>query len=656
MTKPEIPDLSRPTGTEAGSGQAAGFLRTILESLTFPFYVINVADHSVALANETALAVGSEKTTCYALTHNRQTPCDSAEHPCPLEVVRRTGEPFSCEHIHFDAQGQPRTVEVHGYPVKDGAGRVVQMIEFTLDITEARQAELALRESEDRLQTMMRAIMTGIVLIDAETHRIVEANPAAVRMIGAPHQEIIGAVCHQFICPARVRECPITDLGQEVDNSERVLLTAVGERVPIMKTVVSVQLDGRRHLLESFVDVTKLHSARQALQDRENALRSITDTVQDAIVMVDEQGLLLFWNPAAERMFGLRAQEAVGSSLATFLADDEEIAIFMSILRRLMVAGKGGEGTTMEMTGLRSDGVRFPMELSLAAMPLQGQNNVVAVVRDITERKESEQELDRYQAQLEDLVEERTLDLLEANRKLRAEVEERRQAEAAIKKSLEEKDVLLSEVHHRVKNNMQVISSLLRLQSRAIKDEQFAEMVRESQNRIRAMALIHEKLYRSRDLANIRFEDYIRDLVADLFRFYAVRRQRIGLRLETDDVRLEVGRAISCGLIVNELVTNALKHAFPDGASGEIRIAFRQRQDGYELVVADNGCGLPPGQSLDGDQSLGLRLVSILAEDQLKGRLTVVPGPGAEFRIRFGPGQESRASARSGPGRQGQEE
>jgi PAS domain S-box-containing protein len=201
-----------------------------------------------------------------------------------------------------------------------------------------------------------------------------------------------------------------------------------------------------------------------------------------------------------------------------------------------------------------------------------------------------------------------------------------------LKQSLEEKEILLQEIHHRVKNNIQVISSLIQLQSRHIKDEKYREMFKESRDRIRSMALVHERLYQSENLANIDFNKYIRDLAYNLRRSYGA----TGIVLNVEcDVSLGIDTAIPCGLIINELISNSLKHAFPGNREGEIRIVFHSLNENIELIVCDNGVGLPDGMDFRNTESLGLHLVTILAEGQLRGEISVDTSKGTMFRIVF---------------------
>jgi two-component sensor histidine kinase len=211
------------------------------------------------------------------------------------------------------------------------------------------------------------------------------------------------------------------------------------------------------------------------------------------------------------------------------------------------------------------------------------------------------------------------------------------QREAAkTESSLQEKELLLREIHHRVKNNLQVISSLLSLQSRYRKDEQAIAMAQESQNRIKVMALIHEKLYRSKDFANVEFNDYIKNLVNDLFVSYKVSTSRISLKMDIGNISLGIDTAIPTGLIVNELVTNCLKYAFKPDKDGEIRISLRLLDSGEkELIVSDNGIGLPDGLDIKKAESLGLKMITNLTERSLHGKVNINKDNGTEFRIVF---------------------
>lgn len=207
-------------------------------------------------------------------------------------------------------------------------------------------------------------------------------------------------------------------------------------------------------------------------------------------------------------------------------------------------------------------------------------------------------------------------------------------AEQKMSQSLKEKEVLLREIHHRVKNNMQIISSLLRLQAETTKDTKLKESFQISQNRIHSMALIHEELYRSADLAHINFFPYVQKLLAKLFASYGISTARIKLLFDIDNALININQAIPCGLIINELVTNSLKHAFPADKSGMITIAFKKYKNFKRLIIKDNGIGFPKDKKLNSSDSLGLQIVRDLVR-QLDGSVKLNKKSGTEFIIRF---------------------
>jgi two-component sensor histidine kinase len=243
---------------------------------------------------------------------------------------------------------------------------------------------------------------------------------------------------------------------------------------------------------------------------------------------------------------------------------------------------------------LRSDGTSFPSEISMARFEV-GREHVLALrLRDVTERVQDEERARR---------------------------------------SLEEKEVLLKEIHHRVKNNLQVVSSLLSLEAESPRAVGARELFLESQNRVASMALIHEKLYQSGDFSNIDFAEYLRSLSQILLDSYAMNSALISLTLDVD-VRLNIHQAVPCGLIVNELLSNSIKHAFPGGRSGNIVLRFHEANERRVLHFYDDGIGLPADFDFTKTQSLGLQLVTSLTR-QMRGNIRRLPQPGAGFEIDF---------------------
>jgi len=247
----------------------------------------------------------------------------------------------------------------------------------------------------------------------------------------------------------------------------------------------------------------------------------------------------------------------------------------------------------------------------------------------------SEEALQKTNEELELRVKERTETLSEKNKELKKEIEKRKNAEARIKASLYEKELLVKEIQHRVKNNLQVITSLLDLQNEYVKDGTFKNILADVQNRIRSMALIHEHIFQSKNVAKIDFEEYLRELVTYLFNSYGASTEEIRLKIEIREASLNVNRAIMCGLIINELVSNSLKHAFPKRERGQrINIELYSESERCVLSVSDNGIGFPKDLNFRKTESLGLQLVLSLTR-QLEGSLQLNRKPGTEFKIVF---------------------
>ncbi|MGA3029000.1 MAG: histidine kinase dimerization/phosphoacceptor domain -containing protein [Bryobacteraceae bacterium] len=335
------------------------------------------------------------------------------------------------------------------------------------------------------------------------------------------------------------------------------------------------------------------------LLDRSDPLARILDLADDAIVSTDTAQHIVLFNQGAERMFGYSAHEVEGKPLDILLPPrlaDVHRHHIQEFARSEVTSRRMGERSVIH--GRRKDGTEFPAEASISKVDVDGQTMFTVIMRDVTRRT---------------------------------------QAEEQIKASLHEKEALLKEIHHRVKNNLQVISSLLALQARAVTDETTKKKFHESRDRIHSMALLHESLYQSDNLAWIDFPEYIRQLADHLFRSYGVTAERIRLRTDLDRLFLNMDTAVPCGLIVNELISNSLKYAFPEGRSGEIHVELRESEDRTaSLAVSDDGIGLDPGFDWVNARSLGLRLVRTLAQ-QLDATLEVGNGPGTRFQLTFHP-------------------
>ncbi|HHY00903.1 MAG TPA: sensor histidine kinase, partial [Methanothermobacter sp.] len=249
---------------------------------------------------------------------------------------------------------------------------------------------------------------------------------------------------------------------------------------------------------------------------------------------------------------------------------------------------------TLEFWGKRKNNEIFPIEVKLNKGTYFGQDVVVAVARDITLRKKDEKRL---------------------------------------KRSLDEKEAMVQEVHHRVKNNMQVVSSLLGLQSMYLDDNEVQNALQESQNRVQSMAMVHEKLYQSKNLSSIDMADYMHQIAHYLLDSYHLKSNQIKIIIKAEKVEMDIKTASPLGLIINELITNSLKYAFPDG-KGELTLKISLINDCYHLTVSDDGVGLPDDFQLDSAETLGLQLVNRLVQ-QIRGSIEWDGSKGTAFIIKF---------------------
>lgn len=338
----------------------------------------------------------------------------------------------------------------------------------------------------------------------------------------------------------------------------------------------------------------------------EEQFRIALESSPTGMIMVDAGGTIVLVNQQAEVIFGYHREELLGNTVEMLIPQrfakghpaNQRLFHLNPIARRM--------GSGRDLYGLRSDGLEVPLEIALNPVNTSQGFHVLCSVADITERKRLEDERNAMLSQLRSLNDE-------------------------LRSNLAEREVLLQEVHHRVKNNLQVISSLINMQARKLTDATAHSALMECKTRVEAISLIHEKLYQSSDYAAVPFATYARTLLSNIVD--AVGTSDTHLIIEIEDILLSVAKAIPCGLVLNELVTNAIKHAFKQGMEGEIRVSLDRLPTGMaQLEVTDNGIGMDPTAARP--NSLGLHLVETLVR-QLDGELDVHTGDGTRFRVTF---------------------
>lgn len=481
----------------------------------------------------------------------------------------------------------------------DGIGQPNGSLGATLDIVQQHQAQTALRTLEARYRLLIEQL-PAITYTAAlgERVQLLYVSPQIERLGFAAVDWISDAErflrqIHEEDRPRVQARLQTLQTGAAPNEIDYRIYDSSG-RITWVHDHASVIYDDSGAPLciqGSMFDITRHKETEAAVQDGAQRIRLIADNLPALIAYVDEHQIYQFANRQFEEWYS--TSTIVGQHLCTVAGEQNYAAI-----RDYVETALAGTPVTFDYSRVYPDGRRRFVEL--AYIPhIQADGKVLGfftLVQDLTERK---------------------------------------QAEEQIKASLDEKVILLKEIHHRVKNNLQVITSLLYLQAEQIEDAALRAILQDSQNRVRSMALIHEKLYQARDLVRVDIGEYVQNLTSYLFRSYATQADGVTLQVQTDNIHLAIDTAMPCGLIINELLSNALKHGFPDGRHGQVSVGLQRDSDQQiTLCVSDTGVGFPLGTSIAESSSLGLQLVTTLV-NQLDGSLAMQRDNGTKFLIRF---------------------
>jgi len=501
------------------------------------------------------------------------------------------------------------------------------------------QADEALKESERRIREITDALPVVVYEAD-ETGRITFANATAFDMFGYTKEELeAGMSIFQLITDAdKERARTVFHRRTSFDDVGLMEYTGLrkdGRTFPVSALGAPIRRDGAAvGVRGAAVDITERKRAEERVKERTHTIETLNRIITEgnratqvqsfAKTVADLTLELLHFDVGTIHLHDYDARRA-NLCYATGIPDIALEAIRNIPLDDMAYGRVLVEGKPLFVGGHEALRVPHAAELgvkSLAVVPLYrydkriGALTVGSFARHTFSQAEKE--------------------LLNAISNEVGVVIAKLQADELIRITLKEKETLLKEIHHRVKNNMQVISSLISLQAQQATELETVEMLKESQSRIRSMALIHEKLYRSGSLAEIDFGDYVDSIIDELLRMFNVAPGAITITTDVENVLFGVDTAIPCALIINELVSNSLKHAFPDGATGEVTITLHQINGTYELTVADNGEGLPPNFDFRATDSLGMQLVTALV-NQLDGTITLDRTKGTTFITTFTP-------------------
>jgi len=462
---------------------------------------------------------------------------------------------------------------------------------------EQRTKELA--QSNLTLINVLEGINADVYVADFDTHEILFANKHLEESF---KDELVGKICYEVfrheksVCAL----CKNSKLLQSDGEPSGVLLWE--DHNPITKRWYSNAdrairwHDGRYVHLQIATDISEQKKALKVISDSEERYRQAVENSPNPIFSISFEGMIQTWNQASEKTFQFD-KRIIGQHYHTLLQNVEEGSYVDTLLGQVQY---GQSLSDVNLVYRRQDGEKR-LTVSRIYPLCNHREEVQGYVFDNTD------------------------------------VTEQKRADDELKRLIQEKDILLAEVHHRVKNNMQVIISLLGLQASEIEDEQLRVVYEESRNRIKSMALVHEQLYHSNEYAHIDLGTYIDQLATTLFNTYQIETERIQLCITAENVYIDLERAIPCGLLLNELITNSLKYAFPQNQKGHIRIELQPKEDWMTLLYFDDGIGLPANLDIDHIQSLGLQLVHLLAIHDLHGNLKLgnEQRKGTQFLIDF---------------------
>lgn len=502
-------------------------------------------------------------------------------------------EPYQIEGRIVHSDGRTRWARAAANVHREPDGTVV-WDGVVVDVTDLKTAEAAQRASEARTRIIVEAVADGIVTFD-ERGIVESINPAAARLFGHPPETVVGKAVSMLVPDAQGLGLEAGGATARDGTAELAGLRADGSRFPMELSLGEAAIDGRRIFAAVIRDVSE---RRQAEAERAH-LAAIVESSSDAIFGTDLENRITNWNAAATRIYGYEPSDVIGHPVSRFMSPDQAV-------ERQALADRAARGEQViqhETVRVRKDG--RPVEVSMTLSPIRQPNGgivgISTIARDITERKAVERTLHRTLAEKDDL--------------------------------LRQKVALLHEVHHRVKNNLQVISAMVSLEARQIEDEAARTRMNMIGQRVYAMGQVHEQLYASGDVAKINLADYVEELARGLSRMYSG--LPVGLEVEAEgrDWFCDLETAIPLGLILNELITNAFKHAFPEDRDGRVRVRLRRlgKEGAVRLAVEDDGIGAGEGGDA-GAKGIGMTLIRVLAR-QIDAEIRFEAGEGTSVVV-----------------------
>lgn len=490
-------------------------------------------------------------------------------------------EPVNYPYIGKKKDGTLIDVQVMGTKIM--YNDIECKIGTVIDVSETKKIMKELKESEEKFRIIAETASDGIITIDEEGN-IIFLNKAIEKMFGYAENELKGRninILITFSNDANFKaDSAKINILDKLNNGTLTGLDKNGKHLPIEITFGNYVTKGQKRYTGIVRDISERKKAEDEIKKQRKFLRTIIDTDPNLIFAKDREGRFTLVNKAVADAYGTNVQELIGSKDSDFNPYKDEVESFLAKDREVLDNKEPvfiPEETVFNADKNKSlwyQTIKIPLTID-------DELQVLGISTDITARKIAEEQ---------------------------------------IKNSLKEKELLLQEIHHRVKNNLQIIVSLLKLQSRYIHDKRDLDILNKSRARVETMSLIHEKLYRSNDLSNINLQSYIKDLSNNLLKAYGISQSEVTINIKIDDIQIGIDTAIPCGLIINELVSNSLKHAFRIHQQGIIDIEFSRLDDKFIMNYGDNGIGLTNESDINTGETLGMQLVNTLVK-QLDGCL-----------------------------------
>jgi PAS domain S-box-containing protein len=502
------------------------------------------------------------------------------------------------------AKGNRRWVRTTGQAVKNGQGRIVKVQGAFQDITDRKLSEQKLRESEERFRNIFEIASLGIAQVDPQNGEILLVNKYYEEITGYSIRELLAMKFPELTHPDdRAADWEIFQRaarGETTYRNEKRYIRKDGSIVWVRLHVAFIRDDSGRPM-RTVAICENIAERKKAEELAHQASQQLAFHIQNsplAVVEWDERFRVKTWSSRAENLFGWTAEEVVGKAPEEWSIVDEDDRAAVSGIMSDLIEGRKPRNLSRNRNYTK-DGRTLHCEWYNSAM-FDSHGNLISIfslVHDITDRI---------------------------------------QQERALRRSLEEKTTLLQELYHRTKNNMQVISSMLMIHALRSDDEQFTSLTHDINNRIKSMSLVHQKLYETNNLSSIPFDEYLRDLFTELSASFLIQPGQVTLKLDADSLKLIIDTAIPCGLVLNELISNSFKHAYPDNRKGTITIKARKCKDSnIHIQYRDDGIGMPPGFDQKKDGGMGWELIRMIVEYQLGGSVTCMDQNGMACDIHF---------------------